>query len=639
MYKYLVQTMFAMLLLAFPVLTSFKGQDLKTGQLTDKVICIDAGHGGTGTTDLYRQGPTGEREEWVNLRVAVLVKDMLEKKGAKVVMTRVSDDFIPLAERSRIAKENKADLFLSIHHNATADPKVNFPIVYFHGGASENIAGVKFAKEIAKAMRTKFFGKKSPVSVVSDHTVFAVEGAAVLRGTYGIPGVLSEASFFTNPKEEGLLKDPAHNRKEAEAYVMAIEAFFSTPNDREIKDKNVTKVIPPFRGLQEADRMSEVAKKWLQDYKDGLKLVKSKDTAAARQAYDLFTRSARSFPDSYVAAKCHENRAVLLRKMNRDKEAEPEEWRVKEFYVGAQKEVRGHALKVMVISDLNASYGALSYSGDIAAVMKRIPEIKPDIILCGGDMVAGQKASLTAAHIDQMWGVFKESVLKPIKENNVPFGFTLGNHDASPGYAKDRAAAKKFWENEIRSTNLSFVDKTHYPFYFSYIKNNVFFLSWDAAAPEIKPEVMAWMKTQLGSKVAKRAGQRILLGHLPLYPIVADKNKPGEVNRDADGTLRFFKENGVDMYISGHQHAYFPAHKNGVQLFNAGCIGNGPRAIIGHSEAPKKAYSIIEIPASMDKGIHIETFMAGTGEVIALSSLPDSVTGFNGTIKRIDVKE
>ncbi|ACU02987.1 metallophosphoesterase family protein [Pedobacter heparinus] len=298
----------------------------------------------------------------------------------------------------------------------------------------------------------------------------------------------------------------------------------------------------------------------------------------------------------------------------------------------------GKALKIMVISDLNASYGALSYSPDIRTVIDRIKTIKPDIILCGGDMVAGQKASLTETRIDSMWTVFDQTVLKPISDLKIPFGFTLGNHDASPGFVKDRIAAKQFWDKHIGATHLDFADNTHYPFYFSYVSNNVFFVSWDASSAKIKPEVLEWMKVQLKSKAATNAGFRILLGHLPLYAIVADKNKPGEVNENADQSLNFFKDNNIDMYISGHQHAYFPAHKNGVILFNAGCIGNGPRPILGHQEPAKKAYSIIEIPVKTPKNFSFNTFMPENNMPIALGSLPDSVTGFNGCIKRIDIR-
>src|SRR5690606_29751583 len=98
------------------------------------------------------------------------------------------------------------------------------------------------------------------------------------------------------------------------------------------------------------------------------------------------------------------------------------------------------------------------------------------------------------------------------------------------------------------------------------------FISWDASSATIQPEVLDWMRGQLRSEEAKSARLRILLGHLPLYAIVADKNKAGEVIADADRTLEFFREHRIDVYISGHQHAYFPHIK-------AACSCSTPAAL------------------------------------------------------------
>ena len=303
-----------------------------------------------------------------------------------------------------------------------------------------------------------------------------------------------------------------------------------------------------------------------------------------------------------------------------------------------QIETKNKPLKILLISDLNASYGSLTYSEDVPAVLNEIGKIKPDIILCAGDMVAGQKVSLTEQHINGMWQSFKTVVLNPIQSKRIPFGFTLGNHDASPNFSKDRAAATQFWNDEKKSTNLTFVDSKNYPFYFSYLKNNVFFISWDASGAKIKPELYSWLREQTSLKVAKRARMRILLGHLPLYAIVAAKNKPGEVNANPDSALSFFKSNKIDMYISGHQHAYYPATKEGVQLLNSGCIGDGPRPILGHQELAQKAYTIIDIPVKNPLSFTQKTFKPITNEEITIHSLPDSVKGFNGTIYRKDLK-
>jgi N-acetylmuramoyl-L-alanine amidase len=303
----------------------------KTSPLSGKVIVIDPGHGGSAATDSYRQGPTGEREEWIDLRVGILLKSLLEEKGAKVLLTRTEDVTFPLAERSKMAVDNKADFFVSIHHNATADPAVNFPIIYYHGLASENIASVEFSKHLAKNLRKFMYKAKTHVSIVSDFTIFSGAGASVLRGTYGIPGVLAEASFFTNPAEESRLKQKDHNLGEAIAFAKAIETFFRKPVPP-IHPKTPSKFPPQFQTLQEAERMSPVARRWNQDFLDGKALMKSKDTASLQKAYDLFSRSAKSFPDSPVAAECHKYRAKLLRKLGKTDQAVQEESRVREFY-------------------------------------------------------------------------------------------------------------------------------------------------------------------------------------------------------------------------------------------------------------------------------------------------------------------
>ncbi|RZK43572.1 MAG: metallophosphoesterase [Pedobacter sp.] len=300
-------------------------------------------------------------------------------------------------------------------------------------------------------------------------------------------------------------------------------------------------------------------------------------------------------------------------------------------------ETKNRPLKILLISDLNASYGSLTYSDDVKAVINRIGTIKPDLILCGGDMVAGQKASLTESHIKNMWEVFKATIIDPIHQRKIPFGFTLGNHDASPSFSKDRKIAKNFWENEKQNSHLTFVDAENYPFYFSYIKNNVFFISWDASGAKIDSNLYEWMKLQTSLPEARNARMRILLGHLPLYAIVAAKNKSGEVNADPQRALAFFKEHGIDLYISGHQHAYYPAQKAGVKLLNAGCIGDGPRQIIGDDRPAMKTYTLIEIPTKQPLKFTQRSFEPSTNKEVKMDHLPDSVSGFNGVVYRADI--
>lgn len=299
-----------------------------------------------------------------------------------------------------------------------------------------------------------------------------------------------------------------------------------------------------------------------------------------------------------------------------------------------QKTPKVKTIKIAVISDLNSGYGSTVYHPDVAATLKALDSIKPDIILCGGDMVAGQKASLSKTQLQAMWSSFDSNVLKPIQQLKVPFGFTVGNHDAAPNYKHDRQTAQEFWNTKRNHLGLKYVDDSNFPFYFSYQQNGIFFISWDAAGAKVNQEVFDWMEKQLQSKVAKKSKLRVLLGHLPLYAIVASKNKTGEVLADNQNTSSFLKKNGIDLYISGHQHAYYPSSEQQLRLLNAGCIGEGPRPLLGHDSPATRACTIIEVPTNDPKMFNYKTFIPNTGKQIELSVLPDSVIGFNGISKK-----
>ena len=300
--------------------------------LSDRIICIDPGHGGTADTDTYRVGPTGEREEWINLRVALMLRDILKKRGAKVLMTRTEDVKVELQARATLAVENGAEVFLSIHHNATADPEADFPVIYFHGAASENQASVALGREVAARLANALFGGRTPVSLVSDHAIFPTAGAAVLRHSYGIPGVIGEASFFTNTEEEQRLRSADYNRLEAEAFAAALTAFFSEPIPP-ILEKGSLVTIEPFEVFEEDERTRSIAEKWKENWLAGKAAQEAGTSEALDQALQLLTLSARSFPDSWVAGDCHERRAQILDALGRREEAAMARIRAKEHYL------------------------------------------------------------------------------------------------------------------------------------------------------------------------------------------------------------------------------------------------------------------------------------------------------------------
>jgi N-acetylmuramoyl-L-alanine amidase len=305
--------------------------------LAGRTICIDPGHGGTADTDGYRVGPTGEREEWIDLRVALILRDLLVERGAKVLMTRTGDVAVALQDRATLAVENGAEVFVSIHHNATADPEANFPVVYFHGSASENQAGVALGRALAASLAEALFDGQTEVSLVSDHAIFPTAGAAVLRQSYGIPGVIGEASFFTNPDEEERLRSAEYNRREAEAYVAALADFFSHPIPP-ILDKGSLVTVEPFPVFEEDERTRAIAVQWKENWQAGIEAQSLGTPEALNRALELLTLSARSFPDSWVAGDCHARRAQILEALGNSDQAATERIRAREHYVAIEEE-------------------------------------------------------------------------------------------------------------------------------------------------------------------------------------------------------------------------------------------------------------------------------------------------------------
>jgi N-acetylmuramoyl-L-alanine amidase len=193
------------------------------------VIVLDPGHGGDALVDngKFKRGPAGVREAEMNLRVARLLKKLLDGAGANVILTRDGDYDLGLVERAEIANNAPrpdggvgADLFLCIHHNA-ADGKANYTSVWYHGPVDNAEVELDMARylalNLARFLRTDI-PKTQPI--MSDRQMYA-GGFGMLRACR-VPAVLTESSFYTEPNEEQRLRDSAYNLREAMALYWAL---------------------------------------------------------------------------------------------------------------------------------------------------------------------------------------------------------------------------------------------------------------------------------------------------------------------------------------------------------------------------------------------------------------------------------
>jgi N-acetylmuramoyl-L-alanine amidase len=213
-------------------------------------IVIDPGHGGHDPG--ARSGGTSEAELVLDIarRLETL---LLANPGMEVVLTRRDDEFIPLQERTAIANRESADLFLSIHANASAATAARGVETYFLNfattlsaaavAARENAASGHSMGELPDVVRTialnnKIDESKDFATHVQRELVAKLRGSNKALKDLGVkqapfqvligaamPSVLAEVSFITNTQEARLLKQGSYRQRIAEGLHTAIRKY------------------------------------------------------------------------------------------------------------------------------------------------------------------------------------------------------------------------------------------------------------------------------------------------------------------------------------------------------------------------------------------------------------------------------
>ena len=235
------------------------GQQSLTRALGLKInrIVIDAGHGGHDTGTI---GPHGLMEKDLCLDVALRLGKIIENKlpGAEVVYTRKDDTFIPLEERTAIANNAKADLFISIHANSSHDPDARGIETYYLNfansedamevAARENAASqqslhdlqdlikkiarnekIEESKELAGDIQGTLTQRLQLVSRSERNRGVKKAPFVVLIGA-DMPSVLSEISFVSNPNDEKLLRKPDQRQRIADGIYRGIASYLDSMN-------------------------------------------------------------------------------------------------------------------------------------------------------------------------------------------------------------------------------------------------------------------------------------------------------------------------------------------------------------------------------------------------------------------------
>ena len=229
--------------------------------LTAKTIVIDAGHGGE---DPGALGAGNLMEKPIALSISEKLGRILTAKGYTVLLTRDTDRFIPLKERTEFAMRRKADLFLSIHANASKNQEANGIETYYLDvnntdktsetsiAERENANSGYSIQELETLLKGLIQESKSEDSHrLAKHVqqeLVAATGAAnrgvkharfvVLIGT-NVPAILIEAGFVSNPTEGKKLATAAYQQQIAGAIARGVEKFLAdrTPITRADSDE------------------------------------------------------------------------------------------------------------------------------------------------------------------------------------------------------------------------------------------------------------------------------------------------------------------------------------------------------------------------------------------------------------------
>lgn len=227
----------------------------KSGRQSDFVIAVDAGHGGIDAG--AKGGVTGTDEKVITLTFAKQLMDRLNKiAGIKAFLTRDDDTFLALSERVTLARQQNANLFISVHADTLKQKGIRGATVYTisdrasdrmaqdlaeRENLSDQIAGVAqqhaqpevadilldltrretqaFSVTLAENIVNSFEGQ---VGLINNPHRYA--GFQVLRA-HDVPSVLLELGFLSNPEDEKLLLDEKWREKVADALAVAVTRY------------------------------------------------------------------------------------------------------------------------------------------------------------------------------------------------------------------------------------------------------------------------------------------------------------------------------------------------------------------------------------------------------------------------------
>ncbi|MDQ0201872.1 N-acetylmuramoyl-L-alanine amidase [Neobacillus ginsengisoli] len=188
--------------------------------LKGKTIVLDPGHGGSddGTTSIV-----GTYEKTLTIATAKIVDQKLENAGAKVIMTRTNDTYVPLQQRADVSNKNHADAFISFHYNWINDPLINGLTDFYYQKSKDYLLASDILNEVVKT-----------TGLNNDGTRF--DDLDVLRNN-SQPCTLIELGFLSNKQDDSVVESSTYHDNVAQGVYLGLLDYFSTKK-QETKSKD-----------------------------------------------------------------------------------------------------------------------------------------------------------------------------------------------------------------------------------------------------------------------------------------------------------------------------------------------------------------------------------------------------------------
>jgi predicted phosphodiesterase len=291
--------------------------------------------------------------------------------------------------------------------------------------------------------------------------------------------------------------------------------------------------------------------------------------------------------------------------------------------------------RIVVISDVNGSYGSTEYNPRVQRAVDRILEMQPDLVISAGDMVAGQKQPLLdEARLNAMWTSFHTLVTDPLRASNIDFIVSPGNHDGSalPGFERERRAFREQWS--VRLPRASMLVGSDWPRRHAMWLNDILIVVIDGSrAGPLAPADRDLLRRALSEGAEARA--RIVVSHLPAWPFAQGREREIIDDEVLSGLIRQGK---IDFLVSGHHHVFYPGRdRYGTIHLAAGALGGNVRKIVGRNEHSAFSFMVLDF---CDDAWRVSAFKAPVFEdEVETGKLPARLLSGHDELLRTDRSE